>query len=649
MSENPIASILILCHDNQQYLSECLASISRTVNGSLTPFEVIVLFQQTSSGRVESFLRALSGIRVITASLNLGFAAGNNFASRYARGKHLVFLNDDTITQDGWLEQLVSVAEHDEQIGAVGSRLLFPDGTLQEAGAILWSDGSAYPLGRGEPLASLSYTYTRDVDYISANGLLVRRSAFDAAGGFDERFFPGYYEDVDLCMTIRHNLGLRIVYEPRSCILHHESATSNRDPDFRSFLFNRHQSAFRSKWADVLPWYPAPNPESPEAVERAVFRARGNPKRVLVMDDRLPQVGLGSGFGRTADMLFDLSRSGYAIDFIPTDRGHLPKTNLLGDLGVDVVTEPVAEHLARLGRSYDVVIISRPHNFKAYHATVRATMPEAPVIYDAEALYHRRLFLQAQTERDAARRDVIIRDAEQMQDLEIEIARSADAIVAISDAEVTWIEGLDEHAPVAFMRPLSPNIRTASAQLDKRAGAVFVAGWLAGEQSPNVHGLKWYAEKVVPIVRDALPDFVTSVTGANPPLSVQALQSSAVVLCGFRESMESLYSGARIAIAPILVGAGVKIKTIEAMQYGVPVVATAVGAEGLGLSDNMEIDISDDAATFAGKIIALACDDELWLRRREVIAKTVTNWESERLRWSEVVEKVVRGTRVLVQ
>lgn len=645
VSPSPTVSVLVLCQDNLEMLSGCLVSIARTIDPDATPYEILVLFQQTSRESALAFLQNFRGARDLHAPLNLGFGSGNNFAAHRATGKYLLFLNDDSITQGDWLGHLVCAVERDAQIGGVGSRLLFPDGVLQEAGAIVWSDGSAFPVGRGEPPGSLAYSYARDVDYASANGLLVRRDVFDAAGGFDERFFPGYYEDVDLCMTIRHKLGLRIVYEPRSRIVHRESATSGRDPDFRSFLFRRHQSFFCDKWADVLPSYPAPEPESPDAVERAVVRAQGNPRRVLVVDDRVPRVGMGSGFGRTADLLTDLSEAGFAVAFAPTDRRHLPIENALGGLGIDLITEPLLQHLRRPEKRYDAVVISRPHNFRAFYSAVREALPSAALIYDVEALYHRRLLLQMQMEKDSARRNALEGETDAMLDLEVEIARSADRLVGISDSEVAWLESVDGHADVDFMRPLALNVAMQPIDLSQRTGAVFIAGWLGGEASPNVSALRWYANEVLPRVRAVIPDFVTRVSGANPPLSVQCMACDGLQLLGFIESADALYRAARVAVSPVLAGAGVKIKTIEALQYGVPVVATSVGAEGLGVTDGGVIDISDDPAEYASRVIALATDDALWLRRREALAGAIAHWKSEQLRWPDVVERALQQRR----
>ena len=191
------------------------------------------------------------------------------------------------------------------------------------------------------------------------------------------------------------------------------------------------------------------------------------------------------------------------------------------------------------------------------------------------------------------------------------------------------------------MVPLLSAIEMGPADPATRTDAVFVAGWLGGDNSPNVDALRWYCREVVPHVRAALPAFRTLVTGKNPPLSVAQLAGENVVLLGFVTSIRDLYNVARIAIAPIRMGAGVKNKTMEALQYGVPVVATAVGAEGMGLTDGLEIDVTDDPREFARRIVNLATDSAVWLARRKALEARVRTWETQRVNWGDVITRTL--------
>ena len=210
--------------------------------------------------------------------------------SEIARGRYLFFVNDDSMVAPDCISQLMATAELDQTIGAVGSRILSADGSLQEAGSVLWDDGSTERVGFGLPAGTLRYSYVRDVDFMSANGLMVRRAAWNAVGGFDERFFPAYYEDVDLCMAMREH-GYRVVYEPRARLHHLESqSTSTR---FRKFLLARNRKQFVAKWKAELPAFgERPEDIDESGMERSIGRARGSPRRLLMV---ARGVGEGSG------------------------------------------------------------------------------------------------------------------------------------------------------------------------------------------------------------------------------------------------------------------------------------------------------------------------------------------------------------------
>ena len=137
----------------------------------------------------------------------------------------MCFLNNDTVVRGGWLEHLVITAEGDPKIGAVGAKLLYPDGRLQEAGNILWRDATGWNVGHAENPEDPRYNFLRDADYVSGAALLVRRELFERLGGFSEAYRPAYYEDADLCFGVR-SLGYRVVYQPRAEVVHYEGVTS---------------------------------------------------------------------------------------------------------------------------------------------------------------------------------------------------------------------------------------------------------------------------------------------------------------------------------------------------------------------------------------------------------------------------------------
>jgi GT2 family glycosyltransferase len=262
----PDVTVCVLVLDRTDLVQGCLDSIASTTSLAT---ELIVVANGTPDDLVTE-LAARPDIVLLRSSVNLGFGGGNNLAARFARAPYLLFFNDDSILAPGCVDHLVERATTDPGIGAVGSRIVSSDGTLQEAGAVVWRDGSATHVGRGLRGDATVYQVARDVDYSSANGLLVRRSAWEAVGGFDERYYPAYYEDVDLCLRLRDH-SFRVVYEPAARLVHLESQSTS--DQFKTFLLERHRRRLAATWADELASRePRPTTDKPAAVQRAIRR-----------------------------------------------------------------------------------------------------------------------------------------------------------------------------------------------------------------------------------------------------------------------------------------------------------------------------------------------------------------------------------------
>jgi len=266
---DPVVSIVIPVLDRVDLLLGCLDSLTHLAE--TRPRETIVVANGTDAARLTE-IESRDDVTLVRSAVNLGFAGGCNWGARHARGRYLIFLNDDTEAESGWLSALLRAAGGDGRIGAVGSSLAGFDGTLQEVGGVLWSDGGTHRLGRGLAApASGSDEAIRDVDYSSGCGLLVTRDAWEAVGGFDPGYYPGYHEDVDLCLAVRGH-GYRTVVAPAARLRHHEGAST--DEAYRVLAARRSGLRFRAKWSDALRDYePHPDPPLPGRVEAAVEAA----------------------------------------------------------------------------------------------------------------------------------------------------------------------------------------------------------------------------------------------------------------------------------------------------------------------------------------------------------------------------------------
>ena len=242
----PRVSIIIPTWNKVLFLYYCLKSILENSLG--TAYEVVVV-DNGSTDETPELLKQTQNITVVSLESNLGFVRGCNEGAKIAKGEYLLFLNNDTQVTEGWLKEMVDLADADKTIGAVGGELIYPNGSLQEAGSMVWQDGSALGYGRGGDPDAPQFTYLRDVDFCSGACLFVRKELFLRLGGFNEVYSPAYYEDADLCMGVR-SLGLRVVYHPGVKIIHHEFGSTSKEKSMELCLKN--QGKFRERWAGVL-------------------------------------------------------------------------------------------------------------------------------------------------------------------------------------------------------------------------------------------------------------------------------------------------------------------------------------------------------------------------------------------------------------
>jgi GT2 family glycosyltransferase len=257
----PSTSIVIPTHDGVDHLGLCLKSLTETLPD---PFDGEVIVVDDGSGEemqalLAEWQEAMPYLKVVRNAANRGFVASCNRGARGAKGDMLVFLNDDTVPQAGWLQALLRVFRERPDAGAVGGKLIFPDGRLQEAGSFVFSDGSAANFGRDDRIIeSPLYSYVREVDYCSGALLATPRELFQEIGGFDKRYEPAYYEDTDYCFAVRAH-GRRVYYQPESLVVHWEGGTGGTDLNAGVKRFQVvNQSKFAEKWKDMLQQQPRP-------------------------------------------------------------------------------------------------------------------------------------------------------------------------------------------------------------------------------------------------------------------------------------------------------------------------------------------------------------------------------------------------------
>ena len=368
-------------------LNRCLRSLRPVTLGG-DQFETIVVANQVPPGELAQ-LEDLSQLVIVISETNLGFGAGNDCAAKLAHGEYLVFLNDDSTIEPDFLEHLVATVESDPSIGAVGSRIVLPDETLQEAGSVIWNDGSTTHIGLGLPMDTLRFSYLRDADYVSANGFLIRRSAWDEVDGFDDRYHPAYFEDVDLCMSLRDH-GYRVLYEPRSLVHHLESQSTSKR--YREFLLARNRAQFFEKWQDQLKHFGRPDSSNPRAIEAGIQRARGNPGQLLVVAREFSFDDPRSTSARLLAQMETFGARGWAITLLLNERSlegldyqrdrSGPRDRLV-ELGVELSCEAPLTFLGRATKTFDAIALDDGQNSDDVCQSIRVYQSRARVISGA--------------------------------------------------------------------------------------------------------------------------------------------------------------------------------------------------------------------------------------------------------------------------
>lgn len=600
-TEDPIVSFIVPVYGNLDLTRRCLASLD--AGAGTVPYEVIVI-DDGSPGDDWAFISQIEGIVALRNEENLGYLRSVNRAASQARGRFLFLLNNDTVVAEGCVESLVRTAERSSTIGAVGAKLLFPDGRLQEAGSFVWRDGSGHNFGHGKTDGHSDYNFVREVDYCSAAALLVRASTWEAIGGFDDRYAPAYYEDTDLAFSIRQ-IGLRVVYQPLARVFHiagasHGSAAATHQ--------ERNRQVFVDKWSEALADHDPPRP-----VLCALPRV--NQQSVLFVDEHVPRPNRDSGSLRMSRLLQAVASAERRITFASISRHPIePATTVLRQAGIDV--EDGARSLRSVFRAraadLDAIVVSRPQVAATAIPLARRCAPGVPIVYDMvdfHLLRHERGSRVTQHRPSRYERRMSAMEATALQDADHVIAVTRDEAEAIRSArpslDITVIGNIHE-------------IERSETSFEQRDGVLFIGSW---NHRPNRDAIEWLLREVMPAVWHRDPSMHLHLVGSDLPVDLGSCDGR-VVNHGWCAELSPRFDQVRISIAPLRFGAGIKGKVGDSLARGVPVVGTSIAAEGFdasiaGLGDVESVDEIAEAA------VALHGDKQRWLAAREAGLRTI--------------------------
>lgn len=609
-------AIVVPVYNNWLWTERCLRALEQCWDVDMR--SVFVVDDNSSDQTLQNLNKFFPSVNILANTKNLGFLESCNGAFEVLREKEFLFLlNNDTEPHPGFLAESMSLMVGDPSTGLVGSKLIYPNDLLQEAGGIVWRDGSGWNFG-GNLAPGLINSVVREVDYCSGAAILIRNRAVEGEL-FDRLFLPAYYEDTDLAFRLRQS-GYKVLYSPFSVVVHHEGKSHGTDVETGTKKFQAiNEAKFREKWKATLVNHFDRDPFGTFVAAYRLELSR-RPRVVLWFDYQLPNPTTDSGSVRALKLLQIFRELDIFVIFVPQN-GDVEQLDpyWVQKIGVLVVKDLTAakQFLAAAGREPDLIVASRVSVATDVGQKAHKRYPKAKFIFDTVDLHHLRLEREAKSQDNS----LLARTANTVKMAEMEMIRKADMTIVVSAFEQ---ELLAKALPKSEIRVIS-NIHELNIENRgvSRRGTVFVGSF---NHHPNEQGIKWFLESVWIRLPKAVREEGLLVVGPNPPKWLVNLDDENVRILGWVPDSTLYVAGAKVSIAPLLAGAGVKGKVGEAVANFTPVVGTSLAMEGMGLASGISCIVADEGDHFAAELTRL---HESELLREEISRAAATTLKSK--------------------
>ncbi|MGE5251530.1 MAG: glycosyltransferase, partial [Bacteroidota bacterium] len=335
-------------------------------------------------------------------------------------------------------------------------------------------------------------------------------------------------------------------------------------------------------------------------------------RRILVVDDQIPDYRLGSGYQRTYRIVELMADMGNRLTYFPLQNPRLIPdiAHALQSRGIEVLYNKgdrkidFGDFMRSRAGYYDMIFVSRPHNMSEVKGVLAGLKGQATIVYDAEALFS----LREIKFKELSGEGVSESEKESLIRNEVSLVRDADLVATVSPVE----KGFFEKYGARSVHILGHVIEAAPtpASFAQRDGILFVGGVL-GSPSPNQDALMYFVNEIFPLVRRQIDcDFF--IVGTNRVRAVWDLESEHVHVVGSVDDLTPYYNRCRLFVVPTRYSAGIPLKLIEASAHGLPAVVTPLTAFQLGWEDGRDVLVGQDAEDFARKVVQLYSSPELF-------------------------------------
>jgi GT2 family glycosyltransferase len=641
----PTLSVIMILHNHLEMSLMALASLRQNYSDDIE----LVLVDSSSTDETTHIERFVKGATVLRFDTDVGFVRGCNAALAHVTAPYVLFLDNDVQLAPGAIAAAMErIQTHPHNVGAVGGKIIRTNEKLQEAGCIVWRDGTTVGYLRDQSPSAPEANFVRDVDFCSRVFLLVRGDLIGNLDGFDPAFGPASYADTDLCLRI-WQMGYRVVYEPRAVVYHSEHDSARR-ANAATVQSRRNHKIFLRKHSGTLRDH---SPSSRDALPVARFATSSSPRqKVLFIEDTVPLRMLGSGFVRSNDIIRTMVSLGYQVTVFPMNGSSASEALTYGDFPdeVEIMMDSTHHDLQKFFEErpgyFDYIWICRAHNFekaRPFLSQTRLVPASTKIILDTEAIFSAREAVRAEMEGRTF-------DLERAIAKEFEHAGLCHEIVAVSQQEVETLRrfGFVDAKLVGTLR----HVKLTTKAWKERAGLLFV-GSLRTPPTPNFDSLCWFIDEVLPLIENEL-GWETRLTfvgyvGADVPFHRFASHPR-VTWNGPADDLEPFYDTHRIAIAPTRYAAGTPYKVYEAASFGIPVVASELLCRQIGWEPEREIlcASTNDAFGFASQIVRLYRSESLWYELRDAAARRLLaeNGKANYIEaLSEILQKQPRAAR----